>query len=99
MAEDPSEKTPLTNGVKVLAEAAVLPGFSLLMDGEVKTGAIHAVAGLAARVLIGPIGWGLVAANSFSNSVSNKHLHQHFLPAESAAPVTVDASSEAAEAA
>ena len=42
--------------------------------GNVTSGAGHAVVGLAARALIGPIGWGIVAANSFSKSVSGNSL-------------------------
>lgn len=63
----------ISNGVKLVGET-LLPGTSLLMDGRVKEGAAHAAVGLAARVLLGPIGWGLVAANSFANSVSNQGL-------------------------
>ncbi len=78
-----AEATPITNGIKAVAETLFLPGSSLIMDGEIKNGAIHAVAGLAGRALIGPIGWFALAANSFSNSVSGKHLHQHFFEAKS----------------
>lgn len=63
----------ISNGVKLVGET-LLPGTSLLMDGRVKEGAAHVAVGLAARVLLGPIGWGLVAANSFANSVSNQGL-------------------------
>ncbi len=94
-----AEPTPLTNGVKVVAEAVFLPGSSLPMDGEIKTGAMHVVAGLAARVLLGPLGWGMIAANSYSNSVSGKHLHEHFFPEKEESLAPVSARSPAAEAA
>ena len=67
----------LANGVKLVGET-ILPGTSLLMDGNVKSGAAHAVTGLVARALVGPVGWGLIAANSFSKSVSNKGLLDMF---------------------
>ncbi len=73
-----AEQSALKNGVKAIAEAAVLPGSSLILDGDVKGGALHAVGGLLARALLGPLGWAYVATNSFSKSVSDKHLHQHF---------------------
>ncbi len=63
----------ISNGVKLVSET-VLPGSSLLLDGRVKEGAAHMAAGLAARVFLGPIGWGIVAANSFSKSVSDQGL-------------------------
>ncbi len=77
MAE--TEATPLTNGVKAVADSMILPGSSLLMDGDIKNGAIHAAGGILARAVVGPVGWVAIAANSFSNSVTGKHLHEHFL--------------------
>jgi hypothetical protein len=73
-----SEQSTLTNGIKAASEALILPGSSLILDGNVKSGAIHAVGGLLAKVVIGPLGWGLVAADSFSQSVSGMPLHKHF---------------------
>lgn len=70
--------TELKNGIKAVGEAFIAPGSSLIIDGDVKNGALHLVGGLAAKSLVGPIGWGLIAADSFSMSVSGKHLHQHF---------------------
>lgn len=69
------ELAKLTNGVKLVGET-ILPGTSQLMDGNIKSGAGHAIVGIAARALIGPIGWGLVAANSFSKSASGNNLWQ-----------------------
>ncbi|MDA8018169.1 MAG: hypothetical protein MPN21_12045 [Thermoanaerobaculia bacterium] len=68
-----------TNAIKILGEGLVTPGASLLIDGEVKRGIAHVAAGLFGKILFGGVGWGLAAANSFSNSVSGKHLHQHFI--------------------
>jgi hypothetical protein len=61
------------NGVKFLGET-VLPGTSLLLDGEFKAGLAHAVVGLLATAAIGSLGWILVAADSFSESVTGKSL-------------------------
>ena len=63
----------LTNGVKLVGEA-LLPGTSLLMDGKFGEGAAHAVVGIGARILLGPIGALVVAADSFSKSVTDKNL-------------------------
>jgi len=71
--------SPVLNGVKVAGEALVVPGASLLLDGNVKDGATHVVAAFVARALLGPVGWAYVAADSFSRSVSGKHLHQQFI--------------------
>ena len=63
----------ITNSVKLVGET-LLPGASLLMDGDIKKGAAHTIVGLVARSLLGPVGWGLVAANSFAKSVSDKSI-------------------------
>ncbi len=79
-----AEPTPLTNGVKVLTESLILPGSSLIMDGDIKNGTLHALAGLVSRALLGPLGWFAFAANSYSNSVTGKHVYQHFFESKSA---------------
>lgn len=88
--------TELRNGIKAAGEAFVAPGSSLIIDGDVKNGALHLVGGLAAKSLVGPIGWGLIAADSFSLSVSGKHLHQHFYTPKSADENADEAAPEAA---
>ncbi|MEM6457488.1 MAG: DUF6072 family protein [Acidobacteriota bacterium] len=72
-----SEPNPLTSAVKVAGEAFVAPGSSLILDGKIGPGALHLVGGLAAKALIGPIGLFLVAANSYSESVTQKGLIAH----------------------
>ena len=66
------------NAVKLVGEAAILPGTSLLLEGDFKGGAGHAVVGVLARSLFGPLGWFAAAANSFSKSTSGKSLLEHF---------------------
>ena len=66
----------MDNAVKLLGEAFV-PGASLLMDGKIVEGSIHLVAGTWAKAAIGPIGWALVVANSYSESVTWKNLLKH----------------------
>ena len=63
-------------GIKLVAELAV-PGASLLADGRLAEGGLHLAAGVAARMLFGPIGFVLVAANSYTRSVTGKSIHQH----------------------
>lgn len=85
MADD-STRT-LANGAKLVGEA-VLPGASLLMDGKIGEGAVHAIVGVGARVVLGPIGWLgsiLVAADSFSKSVADRNLWD-YVPREEDAP-------------
>ena len=71
--------TPILNGVKAAGEAIVVPGASLLLDGNIKGSATHIVGAYVARALLGPIGWAYIAADSFSVSVSGKNLHEHLL--------------------
>jgi hypothetical protein len=62
-----------------LAGELVVPGASGLVDGDIKAGVGHTLLGVAGRALLGPVGLLLVKANSYSYSVSEKHLHQHIL--------------------
>jgi hypothetical protein len=64
------------NTVKLLGEI-IVPGASLLVDGDIKYGVGHLVVGLVARALLGPLGLALVNVNSFSQSVSDKSLIDH----------------------
>lgn len=77
--QQPTPKTHTTtdNAIKLLGEAFV-PGASLLMDGHVASGAVHAVVGTWARVALGPVGLALVVANSFSKSATGKNLIKQF---------------------
>jgi len=72
-------ETPILNGVKAAGEVLVFPGSSLILDGNVKSGATHMVGACLARVLLGPVGWAYVAADSWSVSVSGKNLYEHFI--------------------
>ena len=65
--------------VMKLAGEYLLPGASGLVDGNIKAGAGHTLLGLAGNALLGPAGLLLVKANSYSYSVSEKHLHQHIM--------------------
>jgi hypothetical protein len=74
-----SDKAPLvaeeTLGKVVKAAGELsLPGFSLYLDKQIGEGALHTVASLAAMSLLGPLGYVLVGANSFTKSVSGKSL-------------------------
>jgi hypothetical protein len=67
-------ETPvLGNAAKIIGEA-VLPGASLVMEGQVATGLLHTVAAVVGGALLGPIGVILVAANSYSSSVRGEGL-------------------------
>jgi len=76
--------SPILNGVKAAGEAFAFPGASLVIDGNIKSAAVHVAGAVVARALIGPIGWFYFAADSFSKSVSGKNLHQYFVPAKTA---------------
>jgi hypothetical protein len=57
-----------------LAGEAVVPGASLLLEGKVGPGAVHLILGAIATMAVGPLGRLLVAANSYSTSVSGQGL-------------------------
>ena len=89
----PDNTTRLTNAARLVGES-VLPGASLLMDGKLGNGAVHALIGFGARALAGPAGIVLVAADSYSKSVSGKYLWDHAAPLlkrKSDAPAEVEA--------
>lgn len=74
-----TEADVIGNSVKLFGEYAVIPGASLLLDGNIKLGVVHAAAGIAGRMLLGPLGlpaWVLAAANSYAKSCTNKNLYQ-----------------------
>ena len=73
------------NGVKLGGER-ILPGSSLMMDGDIKGGLAHAAVGLLARAAFGPVAWFAVAADSYSRSVTGKGLIGHLASAVSSAP-------------
>lgn len=69
----------LRNGAKVLGEAFVAPGTSLLLDGKVKEGALHLGGGILAKLVFGVPGLLVVAANSYSQSVTGQGLLQNLM--------------------
>lgn len=71
-----------TKAVKFVGEG-LLPGVSLMLDGNIKSGTLHFLGGVAGRIVLGPVGWFYAAADSFSLSNTGKHFHQHFFGAKS----------------
>ncbi|HEV2861077.1 MAG TPA: DUF6072 family protein [Pyrinomonadaceae bacterium] len=57
------------------ASEAVIPGGSHLINGDMKQAGIHAVAGIVAGALFGPIGLIVVAANSFARATTGNNLY------------------------
>jgi len=82
MSNDTAPGTLLVNGVKVLGEVAVVPGASLIVDGQVKSGIFHAAGGLLGLAILGPVlgplTWLAVGADSYSRSVSGKTIVDQF---------------------
>ena len=66
----------VTNGIKMVGET-MLPGASLLMDGNLVNGAAHAALGIAAVTFVAPWAGLIVVADSFSKSVTGKNLWDH----------------------
>ena len=76
-AAAPLHNSPTDNAVKALGEV-VLPGGSLLLEGDIKGGVVHAALGIAAAVVLGPFGRLLVSTNAFSRATTRKNLTEHF---------------------
>lgn len=57
--------------IKIVGER-ILPGASLMMEGQIRAGVGHTVAGVLGHMLLGPLGVALVAVNSLSNSFTGK---------------------------
>jgi hypothetical protein len=70
---EPTGGIVLARGLKLAGETFV-PGASLLLDGEVAAGVGHLIVGTLARLAFGPVGLLVVAADSYSKSVSGKGL-------------------------
>lgn len=66
----------INNGVKLVGET-VLPGASLLLDGNLVNGAAHAAVAVAAATFVAPWAVVVVIADSFSKSVTGKNLWDH----------------------
>jgi len=66
----------IDTAVKFVGDFAVLPGASQLLKGQLGSGIGHAAAGFVGGALLGPVGWVLVAANSFTRSICDKHVWQ-----------------------
>jgi len=58
------------------ASEAVIPGGSHLVNGDFKQAGIHAVAGILAGAIFGPVGVLVVAANSFARATTGHHLYE-----------------------
>lgn len=72
------------NGFKLVGER-LLPGASLMMEGQIVAGAAHTIVSTLARVALGPAGVALVAANSFATSTTGKNLLKQFSKGEAPA--------------
>ena len=66
----------IKHGVELAGDTLLAPGTSLLLEGRVIEGSLHVIVGLAARALLGPIGWLAVAANSYASATTGKNLLQ-----------------------
>ena len=84
-SSQPKSGSTTQNAVKLVGEA-VIPGASLLMDGQILQGGAHLVVGAVARAFIGPIGVALVIANSYAKSLTGKNLLKQFTKSEPHAP-------------
>ncbi|MCA9689275.1 MAG: hypothetical protein KC636_06670 [Myxococcales bacterium] len=98
-SEQQSElKKVVTNGVRLAGDTLVAPGTSLLLDGQIGQGVARIAIGVAARVVVGPIGWLLVAVDSYAKTTTGSGLLDRAL-ARTSNSEAKDDEEEAAEAA
>jgi hypothetical protein len=74
-SEIAGQRSTLNNGVKLLGEVFITPGTSLILEGQVGAGLLHTALGVAATAFLGPIGplaRILIAANSYTQSISDR---------------------------
>jgi hypothetical protein len=85
--DNPGAGEQVLNAAKFVADTAVLPGISQLIEGQVVSGVVYGAVGLAAKAVFGP--WLLlgVGLDSYSQSASGKHLWQLFDKPKGDAPV------------
>lgn len=79
----PTPGAQVVNGVKLVADVGILPGIGQLAEGKITEGALYGLGGIAAKVLLGPIGWlGFIAVglDSYSKSTTGNHLWEHKAP-------------------
>lgn len=75
MSVKKSNKEIATDALCIASEVTLVPGTSLLVKGQVKPGLVHLGLGLAAKVVMGPIGLSLVAANSICQAQTGESLY------------------------
>ncbi|MCX4246653.1 DUF6072 family protein [Paraliomyxa miuraensis] len=71
------QNNTVNNAIKLIGESFA-PGASLLMDGKILPGAAHLLVGMWTRAVLGPVGLGLVMANSYATSTTGKSLLKQF---------------------
>lgn len=71
----PSDRKAVTNAVKVASELFVMPGTSLIMEGQVKSGLLHAGAAFLLRAVV----WKPLAIVAIANSLSKSITGQSIL--------------------
>ncbi len=76
-----SSNEPIKTAVQLGSEF-VVPGGSNFINGDIKTGGLHLLLGLAAGALLGPVGVFAVGANSFSRATTGRNICDHFTSAK-----------------
>lgn len=71
------QNNTVDNAIRLVGESFA-PGASLLMDGNILSGAAHLLVGMWSRAVLGPLGLGLVMANSYATSTTGKNLLKQF---------------------
>ncbi len=87
------ENNVLKNGARLLGETFITPGASLLANGQIGHGLLHVGAGIIARMFLGVPGMMVVAANSYSKTVTGKHVLTHLTQSSAAKSIPAQAAS------
>lgn len=91
---EPSVGEQIANGAKIVADLALLPGASQIVEGKLGTGLLYGVAGVAAKSVFGPLGWIAAGLDSYSVSATGRHLWQLVSKPGASAPVPATGSPE-----
>lgn len=64
----------VANGIRLAGDTLIAPGSSQILDGKVGSGLGRFAIGIAARAVLGPIGWIAIGLDSYSKTTTGKGL-------------------------
>lgn len=77
MSQDPQQNQAnqtISNGLRLAGDTLIAPGMSQVLDGNVGAGVGRFLVAVAARAVLGPIGWLAVGLDSYAKSTTGRGL-------------------------